>query len=337
MKILSSFLVGFSLSAGTAYAAAPVVEGEFLVKLKGRPQVQKSQAFVAKTRGRFKLKATYGELGMHYLKAQPGENPAQLFDQLKNDPDVEYVEPNYLISLSLPQNTEGENQAFSASSGSNSYTQSNVPQIQVSESWGHLSPTKRQDPISGKDPVIVAVIDSGVDFNHPLLVNKGAIWENEVEKAASSAGVDYRNSLDDDGNGYPDDLRGWNFAENNNNPMDSDAPSIRGHGTHVAGIVVGVTQPIQGSDPARVKIMPLKFLSSSGTGSTSAAISAIYYAVRNGARIINMSWGGPSYSQALHEALAYAYRQGVLLVAAAGNSMKNNDLEPMYPANFPIR
>ena len=326
------FFISFS---PMTFAAAPVVEGEFLVKLKGRPQVHKSQAFVAKTRGQFRLKATYGELGMHHLKAQAGENPAQLFEQLKNDPDVEYVEPNYLISLSLPQNTEEPPQAMSTSS-ENTYTQSYVPQIQVTESWRHLSPTKQQDPEKGKDPVIVAVIDSGVDYNHPLLVNKGAIWENEMEKVAASSSSSYLNNQDDDGNGYPDDIRGWNFVENNNDPMDTDVDPVKGHGTHVAGIIVGVTQPIESDEPSRVKIMPLKFLDSSGKGPTSNAISAIYYAVRNGARIINMSWGGPIYSQALHEALAYAYRRGVLLVAAAGNSARNNDLEPMYPANFPI-
>ena len=82
--------------------------------------------------------------------------------------------------------------------------------------------------------------------------------------------------------------------------------------------------------------MPLKFLDHSGAGTTSDAINAIYYAVNNGASVINNSWGGNSYSASLHEAMAYAYGQGVSIVTAAGNSTSNNDIIPMYPASYNV-
>ena len=106
------------------------------------------------------------------------------------------------------------------------------------------------------------------------------------------------------------------------------------HGTHVAGIILGtgmdvLAMPIRES---RHKIMPLKFLSGTGSGTTSDAINAMYYAVNNGAKVINNSWGGPTYSQALHEAYSYAYSNGVVVVTAAGNSAVNLDSTKMYPA-----
>jgi hypothetical protein len=106
----------------------------------------------------------------------------------------------------------------------------------------------------------------------------------------------------------------------------------------VAGIVLGVGLDIF-EDPmteSRIRIMPLKFMDSGGAGSTSDAIGAIYYAVNNGAQVINNSWGGGNYSQALHDALAYAYANNVTVVCAAGNYKSNNDTAAMYPANYPV-
>jgi hypothetical protein len=111
-----------------------------------------------------------------------------------------------------------------------------------------------------------------------------------------------------------------------------------GHGTHVAGVILSVDQNIYTTPlrASKIQIMPLKFLNGNGVGTTSNAIRAVYYAVNNGAKILNNSWGGPTYSAALHEAVAYTYSQGAIFVAAAGNSGTNNDATPMYPASYDV-
>ncbi|MBY0385324.1 S8 family serine peptidase, partial [bacterium] len=190
--------------------------------------------------------------------------------------------------------------------------------IQVEEAWAILAPTSTMTPV-------VAVIDTGLDYNHEVFVDANAVWRNTDEIAS--------NGIDDDHNGYIDDVRGWNFVANNNNPMDDED-----HGTHVSGIVLGISQDIFATTlaAAKIKIMPLKFLDSSGSGATSDAVEAIYYAIANGATVINASWGGGSYSAALQEAIVEAYNNGVTFVAAAGNASNNNDNSPTYPANYSV-
>ncbi|MCE3015072.1 MAG: S8 family serine peptidase [Pirellula sp.] len=169
--------------------------------------------------------------------------------------------------------------------------------------------------------VVTAVIDTGVDYTHPDLAAN--IWSNTDEVAG--------NGIDDDGNGYIDDIRGWDFVSNDSDPMDDN-----GHGTHVAGTIgavgdngIGVTGVAW-----KASIMPLKFLDQSGSGSLSNAIKAIQYARVNGAKIINASWGGGGFSSALQSAISQFITSGGLFVAAAGNEATNNDVTPSYPANY---
>ncbi len=170
--------------------------------------------------------------------------------------------------------------------------------------------------------VIVGMIDTGVQWNHPDLAAN--IWSNPAE-ANGVAGVD------DDGNGYVDDVRGWDFVNNDNNPTDDN-----GHGTHTAGTVAAVGNNATGVTGVcwSARLMPLKFLDGSGSGWDSDAIRAIRYATRNGARLTSNSWGGGGASQAEFDAIAEANNAGVLFVAAAGNSGTNNDTSPQYPASF---
>jgi subtilisin family serine protease len=170
--------------------------------------------------------------------------------------------------------------------------------------------------------VIVAVIDSGVDYNHPDL--KKNIWSNTAERFG-------RTGVDDDSNGYVDDVYGWDFANNRPNAMDDN-----NHGTHCAGIIgaerngVGVI----GISP-KVRIMPLKFLAANGSGDLYSALLALRYATRMGARVISNSWGGGGYSQLMSQVIQEAVSRGVLVVAAAGNAASDNDAQPTYPANYP--
>jgi len=180
---------------------------------------------------------------------------------------------------------------------------------------------------TGSRGVVVAVIDTGVDYTHPDLAAN--IWTNPREIAGDG--------IDNDGNGYVDDVRGWDFANGDADPMDDHS-----HGTHVAGTIgatgangVGVT-----GVSWQVSIMPLKFMSGTGRGTTSSAIAAINYATLMrrdfGINVVatNNSWGGGGASLALEASIAAGGRAGVLFVAAAGNSASDNDLAPSYPASF---
>lgn len=174
----------------------------------------------------------------------------------------------------------------------------------------------------GSREVIVAVIDTGVDVSHPDLA--GNIWINTRERDGTPG-------VDNDGNGFVGDIYGWDFANDRANALDDNH-----HGTHVAGIIgarangtgtVGVAP--------KVRIMPVKFLTATGSGTTYNAIRAIEYAVANGANVISNSWGGGGYSQLLNDAIQKAVQKGILVVAAAGNEATNMNQTPGYPASYP--
>lgn len=167
--------------------------------------------------------------------------------------------------------------------------------------------------------VVVAVIDSGVDITHPALT--GRIWTNPKETA---------DGRDSDGNGYVDDVNGWNFARNTNRLFD-DA-TLDSHGTHVAGIIVGTAQSQVGFRPVApdAKVMPLKFIDGEA-GRLSDAIAAIRYAYDNGADLINASWGGEQPSSALRQVLA---ETPIPVVISAGNLGAALEDKPSYPASF---
>ena len=176
------------------------------------------------------------------------------------------------------------------------------------------------------DGIVVAVIDSGVDYNHPDLL--GNIWSNAGETGVDAIGRNKAsNGVDDDGNGFVDDFRGWDFVNNDNDPMDDN-----NHGTHISGLVaakrdrVGIT----GTAPT-AKIMPLKILNRTGVGKIRDEINAINYAVANGARVINVSLGGQQLNNEELNAIRAAEAKGAIVISAAGN-----DASPQvdYPARF---
>jgi subtilisin family serine protease len=188
-----------------------------------------------------------------------------------------------------------------------------------SNNWGAdliKAPTAWNNGYTGQG-TIVAVLDTGVDYNHQDLKNN--IWSNAKEITG--------NGIDDDGNGYVDDVQGWNFVDNNNNILDNND-----HGTHVAGTIaaenngIGVTGIAYNS-----KIMPVKVLDANGSGSYSNIAKGIYYAVDNGANVINLSLGGNSSNDTLKSAIEYASSKNVIVVMAAGN---NGDPVPSYPARY---
>jgi len=310
------------MSSAWSQSSPEVVPGEYLIKLKSSRSVQAIQAKVA---GGFSLKGQVSSAGVFQVKL----NNPQDFQTLSQDPDVEYIEPNFILSKpSQPSEQSQQSEVLSESQMqasmsesvfSGSYSQNYAP-VQVPQSWAQYS------AFSASNRPVVAVIDTGVFVAHPAFTQSDAIWRNPSEQNGV-AGVD------DDQNGYVDDIYGWNFFSNVSSPNDDE-----GHGTHVAGIVIGAGFNIFSTarPQSKIQVMALKFLDANGSGRTSDAIRAIYYAVDNGAQVINCSWGGGSYSRALLDALSYAYNNQVLVVSAAGNNSSNNDSIPMYPASYNV-
>lgn len=184
-----------------------------------------------------------------------------------------------------------------------------VGNVQVASLW---KTTK------GSPEVIVAVVDTGVDYNHEDLA--GNIWINSAEISG--------NGVDDDNNGYIDDMRGWDFHNNDNDPMDDN-----GHGTSVAGVIAATGNNKRGVAGIAMnsKIMVLKCLGADRSGNANKAAEAIRYAADNGAKIINLSWTSQGESAKINGAVDYAIGKGLIVVVAAGNH--NADVSGYFPAN----
>ncbi len=232
----------------------------------------------------------------------------------RRNPNVLYAEPDYTVhALAIPNDA-----SFSLQWGMH-----NTGQTFGDTPGADIRAVSAWDSYTGTPSIMVAVIDSGVDYTHPDLVDNMHV--NPLELAG--------NGIDDDGNGWVDDVFGYDFANHDGDPMDDNS-----HGTHVAGILgargnnhIGVAGVAW-----RCKIVPLKFLDSSGSGNTSDAIEALDYVVAHHIPISNNSWGGGPYSQALFDAIEATQSIGHLFVAAAGNDTENNDTTPSYPASYDL-
>jgi thermitase len=169
----------------------------------------------------------------------------------------------------------------------------------------------------GDESIIVAILDSGIKLEHPEF--NGRLWINSNETI---------NGIDDDNNGYIDDINGWDFANNDNNPTDD-----HGHGTNVTGIIGANSNNNRGYSGVdhNCKLMIGKILDQNNSGYYSWWTDAIYYAVDNGAKIINMSVGGSGYSSSMKDAIDYAYNNGVTVVACM---MNENNNTTFYPAGY---
>ncbi|MBF0360417.1 MAG: S8 family serine peptidase [Oligoflexia bacterium] len=252
------------------------------------------------------------------LHVKLGERDIEDFKkQMQNE--IEYIEPNYIVKEFTDTTTTDNNTTTTDNSTSNLTIPLNQWGLKNSNNID-IGAKKAWEITAGRKDVVVAIIDSGVDYNHEAL--KHAIWSNKKEIA--------NNEIDDDKNGFIDDVRGWDFYEDSNQPYDETA-----HGTHCAGIVAAKSKVAMGIAP-NVSVMPLRFIGPDGNGASSDAIRAIEYAVKMKVNVISSSWGGYGFSRAMKAAITSARDAGILFIAAAGNEKTYTDEEPFYPANYDL-
>ena len=326
------------------------VPGEVLVKYKRTVDPSGRSAF--RSVANLRVKERIPEFATEVLRTRAGASVEATVERLSHDPRVKSVEPNYILRVMgapVPNDPEWPDLWGFNNTGQNHATADSGPEsgtvdadADVFEAWGTTT---------GSEDTVIAVVDTGVDVDHPDLAAN--IWENPGEIPD--------NNVDDDGNGLKDDVNGWDFAGDDASLLDGNkenAVAGTAHGTHVAGTIAAVgnnSTGVVGVCPD-CKIMVLKFMKPVNTdfipgvdtmlGSTAAELKALAYAKSEGADIVNGSYGGTGYSGQQRSAIAKLKRAGVLGVFAAGNSALDNDialldtsgrpLSPAYPASYEV-
>jgi subtilisin family serine protease len=252
-----------------------------------------------------KLRKKFRRIRWQVVGIPVGSTVQQVVAQYQADPQVEAAEPDYVVHATRTPNDPAFNKQW------------DMTKISAPAAW---------DKTTGSANVVVAVIDTGVDYNHADLATN--MWKNPGEIAG--------NGKDDDGNGYVDDVYGIDSANGDSDPLDDED-----HGTHCAGSIGAAGNNGIGISGVNwnVKIMALKFLDKTGSGYDSDAITCLEYAIDMKQRGINIvatsdSWGGGGYSAAMKNAFDDAYSAGILSACAAGNDGNNTDVSPDYPASF---
>ena len=376
-KLIKAAMMVAMIATGIATAAP--VEGEYLIKLKdSRSETVSNLSRLVPAGTEFQ---SLGFKNWTLVKLPDNVARFQIAMQLLGRlPNVEYVQPNYKVQLldnpnltadvaaaledecpvpipgfcdifPIPGGGSKDNPKI-PSRGSpgtgedpNLGNQWGMTNIGAQEGWKHTK---------GDPKVVVAVIDTGVDYTHEDIADN--LWRNPGETGTDSSGQDKSaNGKDDDGNGYVDDVIGWDFVTEDNLPFDLKGNIFQGgnpgHGTHCAGNVAARGfngKGISGVAP-HVSLMVIRFLGEAGQGTTAGAIKSIRYAVDNGAKVMSNSWGSSGEdpddaegNRALREAVQYSQDKGVLFIAAAGNGGSdgrgdNNDTanDASYPASYP--
>lgn len=315
-KALAVFIFIFTFSFLWAEQAVakqdgmPYQTGELLVRYKTpNERVIKSELYSA---GLVRSASPIGSSDIHRVILNPGTTVEQALEIYANDPNVDIAEPNYIIRAQAMPNDNDFSQQWGL------YNTGQSVSGTIGTPGNDMDAPQAWDIITDSTEVIVAILDTGCDTNHLDLAAN--IWRNPGEIAGDG--------IDNDRNGYIDDVHGWDFADGNNNPFDAS-----GHGTHVAGIVAAAGNNHRGIAGVawHARIMPVRVMNAFDTGTTADAIDAIHYAVRNGAKIINCSWGSASYSSALRYAIA---ESDALFICAAGNNGNDTDVTPYYPAGY---
>lgn len=303
------------LAAGSAALAVPLEDGTYVPgRLLVKFQPDTEPAFRAALHGRFggTLIQTFRlDRDLELVRFPEVTDVGALIDLYQREPDVRFVEPDLVYHTQILPNDA----RFGDLWGMHNTGQAGGLvdfDIDGPEGW---------DINTAAPGIVIGSIDTGVDINHEDLAAN--IWTNPAEVAG--------NGVDDDVNGYIDDIHGWDFLSNDNNPQDDNS-----HGSHTMGTATAVGN--NGAGVAGVAwsagIMVLKICNAGGGCDLSAAVAATDYATENGARLSSNSWGGGGFSQAMKDAIDRANAAGVLYVAAAGNNGSNTDASPFYPASY---
>jgi hypothetical protein len=273
------------------------VPGELLVRFS--PGMDSAQAAEKMNEMGVTHKREIEGIQVHLVKLPPGLSVEQAMDRFSHLPGVEFVEPNYIFHIVESLQTEIVNQW-------------GLTKIHTEEAWGALAANQ-------KNATLLATVDTGIDRNRSDL--SSAIWTNPDETP--------NDGIDNDGNGYVDDTWGWDFVNNDNNPIDDHM-----HGSAVSSVMVAAQD---GAGMVGVcpwcKVMAVKVLDSQGSGSLDVVASGIIYAAQNGARAINLSLGAGLGAQTLENAVNFAWNQGAVVAAAAGNDGQNITNYPAAYAN----
>ncbi|MDY6988327.1 MAG: S8 family serine peptidase [Thermodesulfobacteriota bacterium] len=321
-------IVASAVSPEEASEAEDYVLNEVLVKFKkGTTEAEKEAVRGALCSEVIKC---IKSIRLEHWKLLEDVSVAEAIEILGATPCVEDAEPNYLYEpYTVPNDPLFEELWLMHNTGQS-------VNGRVGNPGADISATKAWDIETGSHDVVIAVIDSGVAFDHPDIADN--VWMNEDDTA--------NNGIDDDENGYVDDVCGWDFVNNDNNPSDySRDLYCNGHGTHVAGTIAA-----QGNNSIglcgvmwQASIMPLQIFDifeespyNSGRIQLMNIVEALTYAVDNGASIANCSFGSDTYSRLLFGTVEYAHENGVLVVAAAGNEGMDTDTSPQYPCGYDL-
>ena len=298
--------------SNTLPTVATYVPDELLVKFRKEAKADER----LKQLGGQKLK-DYGELRWQRIRIS-GMSLGKALERYRSVPEVEAVQPNFIYRTQVTTNDPRLNELYG------------LTKIQAPNTW---------DRTTGSQSVVVAVLDLGIDYNHEDL--NANMWRNPGETGVDGVGANKAtNMVDDDANGYVDDVFGIDTINDDTNPMDDG-----GHGTHVAGTIGAVGNNAKGVVGVNwtVSLMAIKSHGFDGNGTSASVVEAYQYAAmmrRRGVnvRVTNSSWGGApeaaSYDQALKDAIDDAGNADILNVCAAGNSNNNNDASPFYPASY---
>jgi subtilisin family serine protease len=303
----------------------PFVANELIVQFRdGATPADKARALgrvngahgQALARGRDRIDGG-GDLDL--IRANTAGGIGQAMRALREDPSVEFVEPNWIVQHAATSNDPYYTNGTLWGMYGDNTSPANQYGSRAGEAWARGADCSN---------VVIGIIDEGYMYTHPDLA------ANAFRNPGETAG----NGLDDDGNGYVDDVYGWDFDGNNNTVFDGVGDD---HGTHVAGTIGGVGGNSQGVAGVcwSVKLLNAKFLGGQG-GTTANAILAVDYftdlKIRHNLNLVatNNSWGGGGYSQGLRDAIERANAAGILFVAAAGNSGSDNDATASYPSGY---
>lgn len=280
------------------------------ILVKTAPNLSSIQAKTISSSQKTRILRAYPDMGgWQVVQLPPGASVTDYLARFRDIQGIEYAEPDYRVRACLePTDPDYQRRALWGLHNTNDVD------IDAPEGW-EVRHTAAD--------VVVAVVDSGIRTTHEDLAAN--LWVNMAEIP--------NNGVDDDGNGYVDDLHGINAIDHSGTPSDDN-----GHGTHVAGIIGAVGDNGKGITGVawKVQLMACKFLNYRGEGYISDAIACLDYARRHGAHILNLSWSDAEFSFALQSALARARDASILIVAAAGNQKSDNDAAANYPSCFEL-